>query len=101
MTVAPKICAYLLGLAAFCARGAWAAPVAPGAASVQAAGAAPTSPRRYPHLKLSYRHFAITNLDLTEVPLQGLELDAYPVSTQWVRTGFELEGGTGHADLSG
>lgn len=101
MTPPGKLGACLLGLAAFVAPSARAEPAPAGAASVAADGAVPETLRPYPHLKLSYRHFAISDLDTGEVALNGLELDAYPVSTQWVRTGFELEGGKGHAEVSG
>jgi hypothetical protein len=86
----------------FGARTAWCDPVAPGAASLSEAAPAPVGPPPdYPRLKLSYRRFSISNLDLTHVPLQGAQLDAYPLSMQWVRGGFEIEGGTGHAALNG
>src|SRR5581483_6836600 len=54
-----------------------------------------------PRLKLSYRRFAIANLDGTPMWLDGAELDAYALSRRWVRAGFELEGGGGHASLEG
>jgi hypothetical protein len=77
------------------------APAVPGAASLSAAAGPSAQPPAFPHLKLSYRRFSIANLDLTSVPMQGLEIDAYPISTQWGRGGFEVEGGTGHATLNG
>jgi len=54
-----------------------------------------------PRLKLSYRRFGITNLDGTPLWLDGAQLDVYPLSRRWVRAGFELEGGGGHASLEG
>src|SRR5450432_509087 len=66
-------------------------------ASTPAAAPAPSSPR----LELSYRQLSISNLDGTNLPLKGLELDMFPVSSRWVRTGLELEAGTGQARLGG
>ena len=61
----------------------------------------PAESHANPRLKLSYRQFSISNLDATEVPVSGVELDAYPLSTRWVRAGVELEAGSGHATLAG
>jgi hypothetical protein len=82
-------------------RAARAEPAPSGAGSVSAAGAPGSAGQSFPRLKLSYRNFAISNLDFTPVQLQGAELDAYPLSTQWVRGGFEVEGGAGSATLNG
>ena len=54
-----------------------------------------------PRLELSYRRFSLRNLDLTSLPVTGLELDMYPLSTAWVRAGVELEAGAGSAALDG
>jgi hypothetical protein len=77
------------------------APPAPSTASLATAAKPPVEPPPFPHLKVSYRRFAIANLDLTHVPLQGVQVDAYPASTQWGRGGFEVEAGVGHAELNG
>jgi len=53
--------------------------------------------RHSPRLALSYRRFPISNLDTTKIPLAGLELDSYVLSTPWLHAGFEFEGGTGRA----
>lgn len=53
--------------------------------------------RPRPRLKLSVNRFSVNNLDLTPVPLTGAHLDVYPLSENWVRGGFELQGGTGSA----
>jgi hypothetical protein len=92
----------LIALVAF---GGTAAPLSAAQASVpdgvSATANAPAADHANPRLKLSYRRFAISNLDLTDVPLQGLQLDVYPLSRRWVRGGVELEAGTGRAALSG
>jgi hypothetical protein len=54
-----------------------------------------------PRLELSYRRFSLRNLDLTSLPVSGVELDMYPLSTDWVRAGLELEAGAGSAGLDG
>jgi hypothetical protein len=54
-----------------------------------------------PRLELSYRRFSLRNLDLTSLPVTGLELDMYPLSTAWVRAGVELEAGAGSVALDG
>jgi hypothetical protein len=67
-----------------------------------AASPAPAGPwAARPRLALSYRRFAISNLDHSAVPLEGLELDLYPISTGWLRAGFEVEAGRGQAAASG
>jgi len=53
-----------------------------------------------PRLKLSYRRFAVANLDGTSLWLDGGQLDVYMVSRRWIRWGLELEGGAAHAALS-
>jgi len=101
MKILPRIPVFLLVFTMGGAPAARAAAAGAGAASVSTASEASGAPPGYPHLKLSYRYFAISNLDASDVPLQGLELDAYPVSGQWGRGGFEVEGGLGHAALNG
>ena len=54
-----------------------------------------------PRLELSYRRFAVNNLDGTPVWLDGAQLDVYAVSRPFVRGGLELEGGAGKATLDG
>jgi hypothetical protein len=67
-----------------------------------AAAPAPVGPwLARPRLALSYRRFAISNLDRSPVPLEGLELDLYPISTAWLRAGLEVEAGRGQAAASG
>jgi hypothetical protein len=69
---------------------------------VSAAAPEPPEPERpNPRLTLSYRGFSISNLDATTVPLRGLELDSYFLSIPLLRAGFEFEGGSGQAALSG
>ncbi len=63
--------------------------------------AAPRPRHVNPRFKLSYRGFAISNLDGSPLWLNGAQLDAYFVSRRWFRAGVELEGGAAHADLSG
>ena len=72
-----------------------------GSGSVSVLANPPEPEHANPRLKLSYRRFAISNLDLTEVPLQGLQLDGYPLSMRWVRGGIEIEAGMGRAALNG
>jgi hypothetical protein len=73
----------------------------PGTTSVSTATLPPGPEHPNPRLKLSYRRFAVSNLDATDVPLQGLQLDVYPLSRRWVRSGFEIEIGKGHAAFNG
>jgi hypothetical protein len=54
-----------------------------------------------PRLKLSINRFAVNNLDSSAVPLTGAHLDVYPLSETWMRGGFQLQGGTGHASAVG
>jgi hypothetical protein len=60
-----------------------------------------TAPRPHPNprLKLSYRRFAVPNLDGDDIWLDGAQLDAYALSRRWIRLGVELEGGVGKASL--
>ena len=53
-----------------------------------------------PRLKLSYRRFAIRNVDGTSIWVDGAQLDTYPISRRWVRVGFELEAGAGEASIA-
>jgi len=78
----------------------WAAsdPAAPPVSNLEAA---PPAPHANPRLKGSYRLFSISNLDGTPLWLNGAQLDVYLLSRRWVRLGLELEGGAGHATLSG
>lgn len=62
---------------------------------------APRPAHENPRLKLSYRGWSIGNLDGTQVPLKGGQLDVYPLSRRYVRLGIELEGGGGDASLAG
>ena len=70
-----------------------------GSASATATVDPPVAAHPNPRLKLSYRQFAISNLDLSRVALSGVQLDVYPLSRRWARIGIELEGGTGSASL--
>lgn len=70
-------------------------------AATNEAVSAVAQPHANPRLKLSYRRFAIENLDGTPIWLDGGQVDAYLLSRRWVRIGAELEGGGGHADLMG
>ncbi|HEY4395646.1 MAG TPA: hypothetical protein VGP64_16360 [Polyangia bacterium] len=54
-----------------------------------------------PRLKLSFTRFNIGNPDGSAIPLDGLHLDAYPISAHWVRAGLELEAGRGSATYMG
>ena len=78
-----------------------ASPVAATASTSATANPSAAAPHANPRLKLSYRQFSISNLDASDVPLSGVELDVYPLSTRWVRAGLELEAGSGQATLSG
>jgi hypothetical protein len=71
------------------------------AAPVLAAGGADESQHSNPRLELSYRRFSLRNLDLGTLPVNGIELDMYPVSSRWARVGIELEAGAGQAALGG
>jgi hypothetical protein len=61
--------------------------------------AAPKHEHDNPRLKLSFRQLWIANLDGSQVPLHGGQLDVYPLSRRWVRLGLELEGGAGSATV--
>ena len=54
-----------------------------------------------PRLKLSYERYSAGNIDGSAMPLEALQLDMYALSWQWLRGGFDLEAGRGHATLSG
>jgi hypothetical protein len=82
--------------------GAVAAAPAPAPAGEPAAAAgAPCAPHPRPRLKLGYRTFSIGNLDLTALPLGGLELDLYPISTGWLRGGITAAAGKGQGRMAG
>lgn len=78
-----------------------AVPAPPtGPATAQASALPPVAAEHpNPRLKLSYRRFSISNLDDTTVGLSGVQLDVYPLSMRWVRSGLEVEYGGGHAAL--
>jgi hypothetical protein len=82
---------------------AWAAPATGRSRGEAFASArAPSSPgatHATPRLKLSYRSFAISNIDGPPVALDGVQLDVYPLSRKWIRGGFEVESGVGRAGL--
>jgi hypothetical protein len=61
----------------------------------------PRSQHPTPRLKLSYERYSAGNVDGSAMPLEAAHLDVYPLSWEWLRGGFELEGGRGHALLSG
>lgn len=76
-----------------------AAPATP-----PAAPSAPESPAFVapaPRLDLSVTSFAIGNGGTSTVPLQGLELDLYALSSSWLRGGFTLAGGRGTGTING
>ncbi len=54
-----------------------------------------------PRLDLSITSFAIGNGAASTVPLQGLELDLYAITSSWLRGGFTLAGGRGNGTISG
>ena len=74
---------------------AWARDPAGDVRVTSAAELTEAHPR--PRLKLSIDRFSVGNLDTSPVPLTGAHLDVYPLSEPWMRGGFTLEGGTGHA----
>ena len=61
----------------------------------------PPSSHPAPRLKLSASGFAIGNLDRSAVPLNGAQLDVYPLSERWMRGGLSFAGGTGQASELG
>lgn len=88
------------------ARAASAAPAdepvaTPTTVSATASAGPPVVTHANPRLKLSYRQFSVSNLDGTGVPLKGIELDVYPLSTRWIRMGLDLEAGRGQATVLG
>ena len=54
-----------------------------------------------PRLDLSITSFSISNGATSTVPLQGLELDLYAITSSWLRGGFTLAGGRGNGTISG
>lgn len=54
-----------------------------------------------PRLDLSITSFAIGNGGTSTMPLQGLELDLYAISSSWLRGGFTLAAGRGNGIISG
>jgi hypothetical protein len=54
-----------------------------------------------PRLDLSITSFSIGNGAASTVPLQGLELDLYAITSSWLRGGFTLAGGRGNGTISG
>jgi hypothetical protein len=54
-----------------------------------------------PRLDLSITSFSIGNGAASTVPLQGLELDVYAITSSWLRGGFTLAGGRGNGMISG
>jgi hypothetical protein len=54
-----------------------------------------------PRLDLSLTSFSIGNGAASTVPLQGLELDLYAITSSWLRGGFTLAGGRGNGTISG
>src|SRR5262245_43966795 len=77
------------------------APANPPAPAPAPEPPAPATPHPTPGLKLAYRTFSIANLDLTPLPLAGLELDLYPISGRWLRGGFMAAAGKGRARMVG
>ena len=54
-----------------------------------------------PRLKLAYERYSAGNIDGSAMPLEAVQLDMYALSWLWLRGGFDLEAGRGHATLSG
>ncbi len=54
-----------------------------------------------PRLDLSITSFSIGNGSAQAVPLQGLELDLYMLSSSWLRGGLTLAAGRGSGTISG
>jgi hypothetical protein len=54
-----------------------------------------------PRLDLAVTSFAIGNGSASTVPLQGLELDLYAVTSSWLRGGFTLAAGRGNGTIMG
>jgi hypothetical protein len=67
-----------------------------GAASPEVPYVAPA-----PRLDLSITSFSIGNGAASTVPLQGLELDLYAITSSWLRGGFTLAAGRGNGMISG
>jgi len=69
-------------------------------------GASPAAPEvpylaPAPRLDLVITSFSIGNGAASTVPLQGLELDLYAITSSWLRGGFTLAGGRGNGTISG
>lgn len=54
-----------------------------------------------PRLDLSVTSFSIDNGSAKAVPLQGLELDLYALTSSWLRGGLTLAAGRGNGTISG
>lgn len=54
-----------------------------------------------PRLDLAITSFSIGNGATSTVPLQGLELDLYAITSSWLRGGFTLAAGRGNGTISG
>ena len=90
-----------------------AAPVAGGASLCAGAACVSTAPDESPapvsapfvapapRLDLSVTSFSIGNGSASTVPLEGLELDLYALSSSWLRGGLTLGAGRGSGTISG
>ncbi|HEX2659273.1 MAG TPA: hypothetical protein VHU40_13410 [Polyangia bacterium] len=79
-------------------------PPGPSATISATPGISPPEPGRAPahanpRVKLSYRTFAISNVDASRIPLSALQLDLFPLSRRYVRVGMSVMAGKGHADM--
>lgn len=54
-----------------------------------------------PRLDLAITSFSISNGAAATVPLQGLELDLYAITSSWLRGGFTMAAGRGNGTISG
>jgi hypothetical protein len=73
-------------------------------AAPRAAAAAPASVPYVapaPRLDLSVTSFSISNGSTSTVPLQGLELDLYAITSSWLRGGMTLAAGRGNGTIGG
>ncbi len=82
-------------------------PCATGTCLSATPGEAPAAPASAPYvapaprLDLALTNFSISNGSTSTVPLTGLELDLYLISTSWLRGGLTLDAGRGNATVSG
>ncbi len=82
-------------------------PCPPGACVSAAPSEAPAAPPSAPfiapapRLDLAVTSFSIGNGSASTVPLTGLELDLYLLSTSWLRGGLTLDAGHGSGTISG